>query len=77
MRKDDLNVSDDLSVGRILSEKKYEGTGFISAKKEGFYTELNERVEAVTRIYSETGNFYNIFILCLWLRIIRRSNLGV
>ena len=57
--------------------KKYEGTGFISAKKEGFYTELNERVEAVTRIYSETGNFYNIFILCLRLRIIRKSNLGV
>ena len=61
----------------ILSQKKYGGTGLISEKTEVLYPELNERAEAATSIYSATGDFYNIFILCLWLGIIRRSFLGV
>ena len=61
----------------ILSQKKYGGTRLISEKMEALYPELNERAEAATSIYSATGDFYNIFILCLWLGIIRRSFLGV
>ena len=51
--------------------------GLIFGKTEAWYTELNERAEAATNGYSTTGGFYNIFILCLWLRIIRGSDLGV
>ena len=62
---------------RILSEKQYWRSGIISEKAEALYAELNKRVEAATSSYSAIGSFYNIFILCLWLRIIRRSDLGV
>ena len=47
-------------------------------KKEALYAGLNEREEAATSGYSaSTPIFYNIYILCLWLRIIRRSDKGV
>ena len=45
------------------------------------YAELNKRAEAATYSYSATDNLfitiYNIFILYLWLRIIRGFNQGV
>ena len=41
---------------------------------EALYAELNERPEVV--ILQQT-NFYNIFIPCLWLRIIGKSGQGV
>ena len=55
--------------------KKYGGTGFISEKMEAFYAEFNERAETATSSYSVTGDF--LFILCLWLGIIRTSDQGV
>ena len=65
-------------LGRILSEKKYVGTGLISEKKtEALCVELNEKVEAASSSYSATSDFFNILILWLWLTIIRRSELGV
>ena len=51
--------------------KKNGDKELVSEKTEALYGELNERVEAATSSYSATANFYNIFILCLWLRIIR------
>ena len=45
-----------LSIGRILSEKKLEVTGLISVKTEVLYAELNERAEAATGSYSVTGD---------------------
>ena len=63
-------------MGRILSEKNT-CTGLISEKAEALHGELNERAEAATNWYSATDEFYNTFILCLWLRIITRSELGV
>ena len=44
-------------MGRILSEKKYEGTELLSKETEAFYVELNERAEAATSSTSETGDF--------------------
>ena len=38
--------------------------------------ELNKKAEAVTSSYYRKGNFYNLFILYLLLRIIRSSNHG-
>ena len=49
-------MSEDLSIGRILSEKKYGGTGLISEKTKFLYLELNERAEAATGSYSVTGD---------------------
>ena len=57
--------------------KIYGGKGLISEKTEALYKKLNERAEAATSSYSATGHVYNIFILCLWLTIIRTSDQGV
>ena len=52
--------------------------GLVSEKTEALYAQLNERVETATSSYTATGeNVYNIFILCLRLRIIRGSDQGV
>ena len=58
-------------------KKKYGDTGLISEETETLYTELKEKRKPATGSYSAAGNFHNIFILGLWLRIIRGSNLGV
>ena len=42
----------DLSIGKILNEKKYGGTKSISDKTETFYVEFNERAEAATNHFS-------------------------
>ena len=44
----------ELSIGMILSEKKYGGTALISDKTEVLNAELNERLEAATGSYSVT-----------------------
>ena len=47
MRKDDLNVhvfqreTEHYSIGKILNEKKYGGTGLVSEKTEALFAELN------------------------------------
>ena len=63
MRKDDLKSTcfktetEDHSIGRSLSEKKYGGRGLVSEKTEASYAERNERVEAANSSYSATDNF--------------------
>ena len=49
-------LSEGLSIGRVLIEKIYGGTGSISEKTEALYTELKERAEAATSNYSATGD---------------------
>ena len=51
--------------------------GLLSEKSEALHAELNERAEAATSSYSAEVDFYNTFIRCLRLRIIRRSDQGV
>ena len=55
----------------------YGGTRLLSEKTETLHAELNEREEAATSSYSAEVDFYNTFIRCLQLRIIRRSDQGV
>ena len=50
-------LSEDPSIGSILSDKKYGGTGLLSEKTEALHAELNERAEAATRSYSAEVNF--------------------
>ena len=38
------------------------------------YVELKKRAEASSNSYSVTEDLYNIFIMCLWLRIIRTTD---
>ena len=52
-----LGLSQDLSIGKILSGTKYGGTGLISEKTEALYIELNKRAEATTTCYSAPGDF--------------------
>ena len=49
-------LSVELSIGRILSEKKHGGAGLLSENKEALYAALNEEAEAGTSSYSATGN---------------------
>ena len=51
-----LWLSEDLSIVRILSEKKCWSTGLISEKTEVLYAELNKRAEAATGSYCVTGD---------------------
>ena len=60
-----------------FKQKKYWGTALISEKLEVLYAELSKRVEAATSNYLQQAIFCNIFILCLQLRIIRRSDQSV
>ena len=52
-----LWLSEDPSIGRILSEKKYGSTGLLSEKTEDLNAELNERAEAATISYSTEVDF--------------------
>ena len=78
-----VNDVDQNLINDFFSDFDYQRTfpygcmALISEKTEFLYAKLNEKAEAATSRYSGTGNFYNTCILCLWLRIIRRSNLGV
>ena len=47
----------DYSIGKILSEKKYGGRELVSEKTEALFAELNKRVEAATSSYSAKGEF--------------------
>ena len=38
----ELLLSEDLSIGRALNEKKYGGTGSLRKETEALYAELNE-----------------------------------
>ena len=53
----ELLLSEDLSIGRILSQKKKWRCGLISKKTEILFAELNEREEADTSSYSASGDF--------------------
>ena len=53
------------------------GMGLIFEKTEALYTEFNERAEAATGSYSSLSDiFYNTVIMCLCVRIIKRSDQG-
>ena len=59
--------TEDYSIGRSLSEKKYGGTRLVSQKAEVLYAEINERVEAANSSYFATGEFlqyiYSVFVV--------------
>ena len=54
---DNFSSNYDLSIARILIEKKYGGTGLISEKAEALYAELNEKAEAANSSYSVIDDF--------------------
>ena len=63
-------MSEDPSIGSMLSEKNVGLRGYFLKKSAALHAELNKKAEAATSIYSTEVDFYNIFIWHLWLRII-------
>ena len=70
-------LSEELSTGRIFSETKKGSAGLIPEKKEALYAELKKKRKQPPVVILQEVIFYNIFILCLWLRITTRSDQGV
>ena len=64
-------------MGRILSEKKNWRTGLISGKRQLCMLNLVKEQKQPSVVILQQAIFYYIFILCSWLRIIRRFDQGV
>ena len=47
-----LWLTEDPSMGNILSEKRYGGTGLLSEKTKAMHVQFNERAEVVTSSFS-------------------------
>ena len=65
---------EDHSIGKILSEKNMGVRGQFLKKNGSFVNVTKEWKQQPTAIILRQANFCNIFILCLWIRIIRRSD---
>ena len=61
---------EELFIGRVLSEKKYEGTELIPEKTEVLYAELNERAVAATNSYSATDGF----LQCIYSVLVTKNH---
>ena len=66
-------LSEDLPIGRILSEKKHRGKELVAEKTRKF---CKQNLTKERKQPPEVFVLY-IFILCLWLRIIVSSDQGV
>ena len=74
--------TEDHSIGKPLSEKKIiiiknGGIGLVSEKRKLCMQNLTKEWKKPPVVILQQANFYNIFNLCLWLRIIRRSDQAV
>ena len=69
-------LSEDPSLGKILSEKENGATGLLSEKMEALHSELNERAEAATCTYSAGVDFlqyiYSVLVTKNHLKISSR-----
>ena len=65
------------STGRILSEKNMGLRGYFLKKQKLYMQNLTKERKQPLVVILQRSNFYNIFIRCFWLRIIRRSAYGV
>ena len=70
--------TEDHSIGKILSEKKKMGVRVQFLKKRKLCLQnLTKEWKQLPVVILQQANFCNIFILCLQIRIIRRSDQGV
>ena len=69
--------TEDHSIGRSFSEKKYGGMGLVSEKRKLCMQNLTKEWKQPPAVILQQANFYNMFNLCLRLRIIRRSDQGI
>ena len=69
-----------LSIGRVLNEKRGGGGGewgyFLKRRKFCMQSLTKERKQPPVVILQQ-AIFYNIFILCFWLKVVRRTNQSV
>ena len=57
--------------------KNYGGTGLISEKMEVYMQNLTKERKQPPVVILQQAIFYNIFTMCLWLRIIRKCDQSV
>ena len=70
--------TEDHSIGKILSEKRNMGVrGQFLKKRKLCLQNLTKEWKQPPVVILQQANFCNIFILCLQIRIIRRSDQGV
>ena len=69
--------TDDHSIGKILSEKNMGVLGQFLKKRKLYLQNLIKEWKQPPVVILQQANFCNIFILCLQIRIIRRSDQGV
>ena len=70
--------TEDHSIGKILSEKRNMGVrGQFLKKRKLCLQKLTKEWKQPPVVILQQANFSNIFILCLQIRIIRRSDQGV
>ena len=67
----------DHSIGKILCEKNMGVWGQFLKKWQLCLQNLTKEWKQPAVVILQKANFCNMFTLCLWLRIIRRSNQGV
>ena len=58
-------------------KKKYRDMGLVSEKTEPLYADLTKKWKQPPVVILQQAKFHNIFVLCLWVRIIKRSDQGV
>ena len=64
------------SIGKILSEKIMEVPDSFLKKRKLYLQNLTKEWKQPPVAILQQTNFYNIFIVCSWLRVIRRSDQG-
>ena len=67
-----------LSIGRVLNEKGGGGErGYFLKRRKFFMQSLTKERKQPPVVILQQAIFYNIFILCFWLKVVRRTNQSV
>ena len=67
-----------LSIGRVLNEKGGGGErGYFLKRRKFCMQSLTKERKQPPVVILQQAIFYNIFILCFWLKVVRRTNQSV
>ena len=66
-----------LSIGRVLNEKGGGERGYFLKRRKFCMQSLTKERKQPPVVILQQAIFYNIFILCFWLKVVRRTNQSV
>ena len=66
-----------LSIGRVLNEKRGGERGYFLKRRKFCMQSLTKERKQPPVVILQQAIFYNIFILCFWLKVVRRTNQSV